>query len=106
HMVPRDTRAPVDPETGALSVGVPVYDTEVKVLDEDGRSLPVGEQGELAISGPQVVPGYWQRPEETAKAFSDGFLRTGDVGFEDSEGWFYLVDRIKDQINVSGFKVW
>jgi long-chain acyl-CoA synthetase len=106
HAVPLDRRAPVDPGSGALSVGVPVFNTVVRVVDDDGRDVPAGEIGEFVTSGPQVVPGYWQKPDETAHALPGGALRTGDVGFMDEAGWFYLVDRKKDQINAAGFKVW
>jgi long-chain acyl-CoA synthetase len=106
HCVPIGTRAPVDPTSGALSVGVPVYGTVVRVVDEEGRELPAGEVGELVTSGPQVVPGYWGRPDETERAIPGGALHTGDVGFMDADGWFYVVDRKKDQINAAGFKVW
>jgi long-chain acyl-CoA synthetase len=106
HAVPLGARAPVDEASGALSVGVPVYNTVVRIVDDDGRDLPAGQIGELVTAGPQVVPGYWQKPEETAKALPGGVLHTGDVGYMDADGWFYLVDRKKDQINVSGYKVW
>jgi long-chain acyl-CoA synthetase len=98
--------APVDPASGALSVGVPVYNTVVRIVGEDGHDLPAGEIGELVTRGPQVVPGYWNKPEETAQALPGGALHTGDVGYMDRDGWFYIVDRKKDQINVSGYKVW
>jgi long-chain acyl-CoA synthetase len=106
HCVPMGTRAPVDPTSGALSVGVPVYGTVVRVVGEDGRELPAGEVGEIVTSGPQVVPGYWGRPEESERAIPGGALHTGDVGFMDADGWFYVVDRKKDQINAAGYKVW
>jgi long-chain acyl-CoA synthetase len=106
HAVPLGVEAPVDETYGALSVGVPVYDTVVRIVDDDRTELPVGEVGEIVISGPQVVPGYWNKPEETAKALPGGALHTGDVGYMDARGWFYVVDRKKDQINVSGYKVW
>jgi long-chain acyl-CoA synthetase len=106
HGVPWGRRAPVDPTSGALSVGVPVCGYTVRIVDEDGQELPPGEVGELVTEGPGVVPGYWNKPEETAKALPGGRLRTGDVGFMDAEGWFYLVDRQKDMIVASGFKVW
>ncbi|MCP2251673.1 long-chain acyl-CoA synthetase [Prauserella aidingensis] len=106
HGVPRGADAPVDPTSGALSVGVPVFDTVVRVVGDDGRDLPPGEVGELVTSGPQVVPGYWNKPEETANALPGGELHTGDVGYMDADGWFYLVDRKKDQINAGGYKVW
>ncbi|KAA9151848.1 long-chain fatty acid--CoA ligase [Amycolatopsis acidicola] len=106
HGVPFGTRAPVDPLSGALSVGVPVPGTIVRIVGEDGRELPVGEIGELVTEGPQVVPGYWNKPEETAKAMRGGAFHTGDVGYMDAEGWFYVVDRKKDQINAGGYKIW
>jgi long-chain acyl-CoA synthetase len=105
-LVPPEAPARVDPGSGALSVGVPVWQTEVVVLDESGAPVPVGEVGEIAIAGPQVVAGYWQQPGETAHAIRDGSLRTGDVGFMDDDGWFYLVDRAKDMIVASGYKIW
>lgn len=106
HGVPLGVRAPVDPNSGALSIGVPVYNTVVRILGEDGAEVPVGEIGEIATSGPQVVPGYWNRPEATEASLPGGELRTGDVGFMDADGWFYLVDRKKDMINAAGYKVW
>jgi len=108
HIVPWGKRAPVDPESGALSVGVPVPNCVMKIMDlEEGiRELPPGEVGEIVDSGPIVIPGYWQKPEETAHAIRDGWLYTGDVGKMDEDGWFYLVDRKKDMIVASGYKVW
>jgi long-chain acyl-CoA synthetase len=107
HLVPAGSRAPIDPESGALSVGVPAPGTDSRIVAvEDGSELPVGEIGEILTRGPQVTPGYWNRPEETAQALEDGWLHTGDVGKRDGQGWFYLVDRVKDMINVSGYKVW
>ncbi|MFE7181730.1 AMP-binding protein [Streptomyces erythrochromogenes] len=104
--VPVHLEAPVDPASGTLSVGLPGTDTVVRILDEQGAELPLGETGEIAVRGPQVVPGYWGLPAATAEAFPDGELRTGDVGFMDPDGWLYVVDRKKDMINASGFKVW
>ncbi|MCM2415035.1 class I adenylate-forming enzyme family protein [Streptomyces sp. RKAG290] len=104
--VPPEREAPVDPVSGTLSVGVPGPDTVVRIIDENGADVPFGEQGEIAVRGPQVVSGYWRLPEATAAAFPDGELRTGDIGFMDHEGWLYVVDRKKDMINASGFKVW
>lgn len=106
HGTPMGTEGPVDPASGALSVGVPVYDTVVQIVDDEGNDLPVGEIGELVTTGPQVVAGYWNKPEETAKALPGGSLHTGDVGYMDAQGWFYIVDRKKDQINAGGYKVW
>ena len=106
HAVPMNVKAPVDPVSGALSVGVPVFNTMVRILDDDGAEVPVGQLGEIATSGPQIVAGYWHKPEASAASLPNGELRTGDVGFMDADGWFYLVDRKKDMINVAGYKVW
>lgn len=104
--VPPALEAPVDPASGTLAVGVPGPDSVVRVLDDAGAEVPFGEHGEIVVSGPQVVPGYWRRPDATAETFPGGELRTGDIGFMDPEGWLYVVDRKKDMINASGFKVW
>ncbi|MFC7998859.1 MULTISPECIES: class I adenylate-forming enzyme family protein [Streptomyces] len=104
--VPPHLEAPVDPVSGTLAVGVPGPDTVVRIVDEQGAEVPFGEQGEIVVSGPQVVPGYWRRPDATAETFPGGELRTGDIGFMDEKGWLYVVDRKKDMINASGFKVW
>jgi long-chain acyl-CoA synthetase len=106
HAVPFSVEAPVDEASGALSVGAPLYNTVVRIVGDDGQDLPPGEVGELVTSGPQVVPGYWEKPEETARALPGGALHTGDVGYMDERGWFYIVDRKKDQINAGGYKVW
>lgn len=106
HAVPAGLRAPVDHDTGALSVGLPVSGTTTRVVDDDGTEVSVGEIGELLTTGPQVARGYWRNPTATAEALPDGELRTGDVGFMDAAGWFYVVDRRKDMINASGYKVW
>ncbi|WP_049722155.1 AMP-binding protein [Gilvimarinus polysaccharolyticus] len=88
------------------TVGLPVPQTEVKVIAEDGADLPLGETGELCVRGPQVMKGYWQRPEATAKTIDDqGWLKTGDIAMVDNDGYIKIVDRKKDMINVSGFKV-
>ncbi|MBY8864342.1 class I adenylate-forming enzyme family protein [Streptomyces sennicomposti] len=104
--VPPGRPAPVHAPSGTLSVGLPLPHLTVRVVDPHGRPVPSGEQGELELSGPQVVPGYWGRAEATAQTMPAGRLRTGDVAIVDAEGWVYLVDRLKDQINVSGYKVW
>ena len=108
HIVPWGKKAPVDRESGAYSVGVPVPNCVMKVmeLEEGTAELAPGEVGEIVDSGPIVVPGYWQKPEETEHAIRDGWLYTGDVGKMDEEGWFYVVDRKKDMIVASGYKVW
>jgi long-chain acyl-CoA synthetase len=106
HAVPMGKKAPVDPNSGALSVGVPVFNTVVRLLDEEGHEVPVGQNGELATSGPEVIRGYWNKPAATAESLPGGELLTGDIGFMDEDGWFYIVDRKKDMINASGYKVW
>ena len=107
HMVPFGKRPPADPETGALSVGLPVFDTNALVLGDHDEILEAGGLGEIAIAGPQVVPGYWRAPPDGQAAFlADGVIRTGDIGYMNREGWFFIVDRKKDQINASGYKVW
>lgn len=88
------------------SIGFPAPSTLIQIRDEDGNALAQGERGELFAKGPQVMQGYWQRPEETAKVIdSDGWLSTGDIGYMDEKGFFYIVDRKKDMILVSGFNV-
>jgi long-chain acyl-CoA synthetase len=104
--VPLGRRAPIGAETGALSVGVPTLTARVRVVDEIGEPVGAGQLGELAVSGPQVVPGYWRNEAETSAAIRDGWLLTGDVGYADEDGWYYLVDRKKDMIVASGYKVW
>jgi long-chain acyl-CoA synthetase len=106
HAVPFGRRAPVDEASGALSIGVPVFNTVSRVVDDNGGELPPGETGEITVRGPMVVPGYWNRPDATTASLPGGELRTGDVGFMDESGWFYLVDRKKDMIVASGYKVW
>ncbi|MGX1507902.1 UNVERIFIED_CONTAM: long-chain acyl-CoA synthetase [Streptomyces graminofaciens] len=104
--VPPGSRAPVHLPSGTLSVGKPLPHITARVVDLHGDPVPSGEQGELELSGPQVVPGYWCKPEATRHTMPEGRLRTGDVAVIDEQGWVYLVDRLKDQINVSGYKVW
>ena len=88
------------------SIGVPVLGTDAIVADEHGGALPVGERGELLIRGPQVMAGYWQRPDETAKTIKENWLWTGDIARMDEDGYFFIVDRKKDMILVSGFNVY
>lgn len=98
---------PMDLEDYNGSIGLPISSTECRICDEDGSTLDVDEVGELCIRGPQVMKGYWNRPEETAKVLSDdGWLRTGDMARMDERGYFYIVDRKKDMILVSGFNVY
>jgi long-chain acyl-CoA synthetase len=86
-------------------IGVPLPGTDVKLLREDGSEADVGESGELCVKGPQVMQGYWQRPEESAQVLKEGWLRTGDVAVMEEDGFLRIVDRLKDVIVVSGFKV-
>ncbi|MFN9679878.1 MAG: long-chain-fatty-acid--CoA ligase [Betaproteobacteria bacterium] len=96
-----------DTEKFTGTIGLPVSSTEIAILDDEGKHLPVGATGEIAIRGPQVMAGYWNRPDETAKVMTpDGFFRTGDIGIMDSEGFTKIVDRKKDLILVSGFNVY
>ncbi len=88
------------------SIGMPIDNVEMKVVDENSEEVPVGELGQIIIRGPNVMLGYWNRPEETAKVLKNGWFYTGDIGYMDEDGDFYLVDRLKDMINVSGFKVY
>ncbi len=88
------------------SIGVPVPGTDVRIVDAEGRDVAAGEPGELLVKGPQVMRGYWQRPDETARVLKDGWLATGDVATIDDEGYLYIVDRKKDMILVSGFNVY
>jgi long-chain acyl-CoA synthetase len=88
-------------------IGLPLPSTDIEIRDEDGNTLPIGEVGEICIRGPQVMAGYWQRPEETAKVMTaDGFFRSGDMGLMDERGYVKIVDRKKDMILVSGFNVY
>ncbi|QPS35455.1 AMP-binding protein [Brevibacterium casei] len=105
--VPAGIEAPVDQATDTLAIGVPFPGLDARIVDiATGEVVTDGTAGELQLRGPQVTPGYLGRPDANERAFVDGWLRTGDVGVMDSAGWIYLVDRIKDQINVSGYKVW
>ena len=89
------------------SIGLPIPSTDVGIRDDDGNPLPVGKPGELCVRGPQVMKGYWQRQDETAKVLdADGWLHTGDIARMDEKGYFYIVDRKKDMILVSGFNVY
>lgn len=107
-ITPLGMTGPVDEASGALSVGLIIPGIEAWVVDVDHpeNPVPAGEEGELVLRGPSIVGGYWQKPEETAKAITDGRFHTGDVAKIDEQGWCYIVDRKKDLINVSGFKVW
>jgi long-chain acyl-CoA synthetase len=104
---PSATCNPVDSTAFTGTIGLPMPNTELELLDDDGKEVPLGTPGEIAIRGPQVMAGYWQRPDETAKVMTaDGFFRTGDIGVVDERGYFKIVDRKKDMILVSGFNVY
>jgi long-chain acyl-CoA synthetase len=97
---------PLDIADWTGTIGMPLPSTEAAILDDGDRELGTGDVGEICVRGPQVMPGYWMRPDETAKVFTrDGWLRTGDMGFADERGCFTITDRKKDMIVVSGFKV-
>ncbi|MBD3631074.1 AMP-binding protein [Cyclobacterium sp.] len=97
---------PIDGTERLGTIGVPLPNTEVKIVDDEGKSLPVGERGELCVRGPQVMPGYWQRPEETKDAFYEEWFKTGDIAVQDEDGFLQIVDRKKEMILVSGFNVY
>lgn len=104
---PAVTINPLDKTTFDGSIGLPVPSTEISIRDGENTDLPQGQQGEICVRGPQVTPGYWQQPEETRKTFdSDGFLRTGDIGYVNEQGYIFILDRKKDMILVSGFNVY
>jgi long-chain acyl-CoA synthetase len=98
---------PVTSTSYTGSIGVPLPNTYFKLLDDEGNEVPMGQPGEIAIKGPQVMAGYWQRPDETAKVMTpDGFFKSGDIGTVDERGFFKIVDRKKDMVLVSGFNVY
>jgi long-chain acyl-CoA synthetase len=104
---PSATANPLNSTAYTGSIGVPMSSTEVELRDDNDRSVPLGQPGEICIRGPQVMKGYWQRPDETAKVLGqDGFLHTGDIGIMDDKGFIRIVDRKKDMILVSGFNVY
>ena len=104
---PAATCNPVNTSAYSGTIGMPMPDTDVVLLDDDGNEVGPGQRGEIAIRGPQVMAGYWQRDDETAKVMTaDGFFRTGDIGEVDERGYFKIVDRKKDMILVSGFNVY
>jgi long-chain acyl-CoA synthetase len=98
---------PLGGEIRIGTIGLPLPNTEARIIDpQTGATVPVGERGELAIRGPQVMQGYWRRPDETAKVIQDGWLRTGDIGVMDGDGYFAIVDRAKDLIIASGYNIY
>ena len=102
---PVATANPPASEEFSGTIGIPLPLTEVAILDDDGNEVALGEQGEISIRGPQVMKGYWNRPDETEKVMTNGFFRTGDIGVMDARGYVKIVDRKKDMILVSGFNV-
>jgi len=88
------------------SIGIPYPGTQLRIVDDNGNPVPVGQPGELLVKGPQVMKGYWNRPEATAEALKDGWFATGDIARMDEDGYFYIVDRKKDMVIVSGFNVY
>jgi long-chain acyl-CoA synthetase len=104
---PAATINPLDLPAYNGSIGLPVSSTEIELHDDAGKPVPLGQPGEICIRGPQVMAGYWNRPDETAKAIDkDGWFATGDVGIMDERGFVRIVDRKKDMILVSGFNVY
>jgi long-chain acyl-CoA synthetase len=104
---PVATCNPIDSREYNGTIGIPVSGTEIAILDDEGRPVPIGQPGEIGIRGPQVMAGYWQRPEETAKVMTpDGFFKSGDIGVMDENGYIRIVDRKKDMIIVSGCNVY
>jgi long-chain acyl-CoA synthetase len=101
------TLNPMTRASFSRTVGLPIPSTDIKLLDDNGAEVPIGEAGEICAKGPQVMKGYWQKPEANAAAFTvDGYFRTGDIGVFDGEGFLKIVDRKKDMIIVSGFNVY
>jgi long-chain acyl-CoA synthetase len=104
---PSATCNPTDSKQYTGTIGLPIPNTYLKCIDDDGAEVPLGQPGEIAIKGPQVMAGYWQRPDETAKVMTpDGYFKTGDIGIMDEKGYFKIVDRKKDMVLVSGFNVY
>ncbi len=108
HLTPLGSSGPVDPASGALAIGLPIPGCDARIVDmvDPSKVLPRGEPGEIALRGPFLFAGYWNKLEATAQAYHDGWFLTGDVAVMDEQGWFYIVDRKKDMIVASGFKVW
>jgi long-chain acyl-CoA synthetase len=103
---PTVTSTPVNGLEKTGSIGIPYASTYVRIVDDEGNAVPVGERGELIVKGPQVMRGYWQQPDATLQVLQDGWLRTGDIARMDQDGFFYIVDRKKDMVLVSGFNVY
>jgi long-chain acyl-CoA synthetase len=98
---------PTDSIAYTGTIGLPLPNVDIRIIDDAGNDVPLGEPGEIAIKGPQVMAGYWQRPDETAKVMTeDGYFKSGDIGIMDRSGYIKLIDRKKDMIVVSGFNVY
>jgi long-chain acyl-CoA synthetase len=95
-----------DGKEGSIGLPLPATELSIRSLEDPTREMPRGEPGEICIAGPQVMTGYWNKPEETEDVFVGRYFRTGDVGYMDEDGYVFIVDRIKDMINASGFKVY
>jgi long-chain acyl-CoA synthetase len=100
------TKNPLDGTRKAGSIGLPIAHVEVSIQDESGRLLPSNEVGELCVRGGNVMLGYWKQPEETARAFRNDWLLTGDIGYRDAEGYYFITDRKKDMLLVNGINVY
>jgi long-chain acyl-CoA synthetase len=100
------TKNPLHGDHKAGSIGLPVPNVEVSVQDDDGRMLGTNETGEICVRGGNVMMGYWNKPEETAKALRNGWLLTGDIGYRDADGYYYITDRKKDMLLVNGINVY
>ncbi len=99
--------SPLDQAEFSQSIGLPMPATDISIRDDNGKELPIGEEGELCVKGPQVMQGYWQQEEETKLVFwPDGWLRTGDIAVMDNNGFLYIVDRKKDMIVTAGYNVY
>jgi long-chain acyl-CoA synthetase len=103
---PLVTCNPLDGTERKGTIGLPAPSTEVAIKDETGKDVPIGDRGEICCRGPQVMPGYWQRPIETKEVFFNDWFRTGDIGVMDNDGFVKIVDRMKDMVLVSGFNVY
>src|SRR5262249_28107952 len=105
---PAGTNIPAhgNPPAGTIGLPLPHVGMDISALDDPNRGLPPGEVGEIRIRGPNVTQGYWRRPQETADAFVDGYFLTGDIGWMDENGFFYIVDRKKDMIISGGFNIY
>ena len=98
---------PLSEQCRTGTIGLPLPDVEAAILDQEtGEPVPVGEEGELVVRGPNIMQGYWNRPEETSQVFHQGWMRTGDLGMMDADGYFSIVERAKDVIIASGLKVY